>query len=148
VGAEFDFTLPDLGPATDVTLHQNGQVVAMARIDDAQAQRITAATSTRVARDTAAPGSRIALAHLVDGIIAASPDYAAMTPKLADVIRAQLATLHDGIGSLGAVESIDFVRVGTQGEDVYTVKQKQGATTWRIVLAGDKVAGVWVHPSS
>jgi hypothetical protein len=147
VGAEFDFTLPDSGPATSVTLRQHGQVIAMARIGDAEAQRIESTMKARMSRETPVPGSRAALAQLVDGIIAATPDYSAMTPKLADVIRAQLTTLHDGVGGFGPVQSITFVRVGEQGQDVYLVKQKQGATIWQIVLTKDKIAGAWVAPS-
>jgi beta-lactamase regulating signal transducer with metallopeptidase domain len=147
VGARFDFTLPDTGPATSVTLHQNGQVIAMARVSEAQAHQIETATSDRIARNTPAPGSQLALTHLVDGIIAGTPDYDAMTPKLAAVIRAQLPTLHDGIAALGPVQSITFVRVGEQGQDIYRVKQKQGDTTWRIVLAHGKIAGALVRPA-
>jgi hypothetical protein len=147
VGATFDFTLPETGPATSVTLHQNGQVIAMARVSEAQAHQIETATSDRIARNTPTPGSQAALTHLVDGIIAGTPDYDAMTPKLADVIRAQLPTLHDGIAALGPVQSITFVRVGEQGQDIYHVKQKQGDTTWRIVLARGKIAGALVRPA-
>jgi bla regulator protein BlaR1 len=147
VGAEFDFTLPDSGSATSVTLRQRGEVIAMARIGEAQGQRIESAAAARVSRDIPAPGSREALAHAVDGIIAGAPDYTAMTPKMADVTRAQLATLHDGVGALGPVQSITFVRVGGQGQDIYLVRQKQGATTWQIALAGGKIAGLWVSPA-
>ena len=67
-----------------------------------------------------------------------------MAPKLADVIRAQLATLHNTLSGFGRVQSITFVRVGEQGQDIYLVKQEQGATTWQIALARDKLTGVWV----
>jgi hypothetical protein len=147
VGAAFDFTLPDSGPATSVTLHQHGQVIAMERISQAEAQRVESATSDRTARQSPVPGSKMALTHLVDGIIEGTPDYGPITGKLADVIRAQLDTLHDYLGGLGPVQSITFVRVGEQGQDIYLVKQKQGATIWRIVLARDKIAGVWVAPA-
>jgi hypothetical protein len=147
VGARFDFTLPDSGPATNITLHQGGQVVAMPRIGESEAQRIESTTSSLVARQTPSPGTRMALAHLVDGIIAGTPDYATMTPKLADVLRAQISALHEGVGNLGPVQSITFVRVGEQGQDVYLVKQKQGATIWSIVLKEDKIAGALVRPA-
>jgi hypothetical protein len=147
VGAELDFTLPDLGPATSVTLHQRGQVIAMARIGEAQARLIESATAIRMSRDTPAPGSREALAHVVDGIIAGTPDYTTMTPKMADVTRAQLVTLHGVVGALGLVQSITFVRVGGRGQDIYLLQQKQGATTWQIALAGGKIAGLWVSPA-
>jgi hypothetical protein len=147
VGAEFQFAAADAGAATGVTLHQNGQIIAMARIDEARAQRIESGTQARVTRQTPVPGSKEALAHVVDGIIANSPDYSSMTPALADVVRAQLAAMHDSVGSLGPVQSITFVRVGEQGQDIYLVKQRNGAFTWRIVLAGDKVAGLMVRPA-
>jgi beta-lactamase regulating signal transducer with metallopeptidase domain len=147
VGAKFDFTLPESGPATAVTLHQHGAVIAMPRIDAAQAQRIESATATSIKRATPAPGSREALIHLVDGIVAGKPDYVPMTPQLAAVVRDQLATLHDGVGALGPIQSITFIRVGEQGQDVYLVKQKQGSTTWRIMMAGDKIIGVRVLPA-
>jgi beta-lactamase regulating signal transducer with metallopeptidase domain len=144
VGAEFDFVLPESGPAKSVTLHQHGQVIVMARIGEDEAQQIATATKVRASRDTPAPGSREALAHLIDGIISGTPDYSAMTPKFADVTREQLARLHDGVGGLGAVQSITFVRVGGQGQDIYLVKQKDGATMWQIAMAGGKIAGALV----
>jgi hypothetical protein len=113
----------------------------MARIGEAQAQRIESATAIRMSRDTPAPGSREALAHVVDGIIAGTPDYTTTAPKMADVTRAQLVTLHGGVGALGPVQSITFVRVGGQGQDIYLVKQKQGATTWQIALAARQDRG-------
>ncbi len=119
----------------------------MARVDEAQAKRIESGTQARVTRQTPVPGSKEALAHVVDGIIANSPDYSMMTPGMADVVRTQLSALHDGVGPLGPVQSITFIRVGEQGQDIYLVKQRSGATTWRIVLAGNKVAGLLVGPA-
>ena len=73
-GAEFDFTLPESGLASSVALHQNGQVIVMARIGKTEAGRIEAATKARMSRDAPVPGSHDALAHLIDGIVAGSPD--------------------------------------------------------------------------
>jgi hypothetical protein len=147
VDASFQFGGPEGAPATGVTLHQHGQIIAMARVDEAQAKRIESGTQARVTRQTPVPGSKEALAHVVDGIIANSPDYTMMTPGMADVVRTQLSALHDGVGPLGPVQSITFIRVGEQGQDIYLVKQRSGATTWRIVLAGNKVAGLLVGPA-
>ncbi len=44
--------------------------------------------------------------------------------EMADVTRGQLLTLHGGVGGLGPVQPISFVRVGSQGQDIYLVKQK------------------------
>jgi hypothetical protein len=47
--------------------------------------------------------------------------------------RDQLGDLHAGLAPFGAVQSIRFLGVGNQSEDVYVVKQERGEVHhWRI----------------
>ena len=66
---------------------------------------------------------------------AGTPNYEDMERHLADTVRVQMPQLKQGMDFLGAVKSIDFVRVGDGGWDVYRVKYANGTLLWRIGLA-------------
>ncbi|WP_204334224.1 hypothetical protein, partial [Klebsiella pneumoniae] len=51
------------------------------------------------------------------------------------------------LADLGNIQSIRFLGVGEQGEDVYSVRHTNGAAHWRIAL-DDKgiISTAWVTP--
>jgi beta-lactamase regulating signal transducer with metallopeptidase domain len=134
VNAQITFVTDANGQATSVILHQGGGNVPMPRIDATAAQQIAASTQEKVKSQSATPGSEAALRRLVDGLISGQPNYDEMSPGLAEATRAQLPRLQPGLAQLGAVKSINFLGVGAQGEDVYTVWQENGSSHWRIAL--------------
>jgi bla regulator protein BlaR1 len=147
VEASIDFVANGQGPATALVLHQNGRDVTAPRIDAATAQQANATLAERVKSQTAAPGSEAALRKLIDGIQKGMPDYAAMSPELAQATRQQLSGLQSGINALGAIQSIEFRGVGAQGADQYRVRHEKGALMWFIALAPDgKIAAALVRP--
>jgi hypothetical protein len=68
-----------------------------------------------------------------------------MSPALAEATRHQLPNLQHGHEELGTIQSVEFLGVGRQGEDVYTVKHENGASHWRIVLdSNGTISTAWV----
>jgi bla regulator protein blaR1 len=134
VDAQISFTTEPDGQTTSLILHQHGQNISMKRVDAATAQRIGSTISEKQKSQQASPGSEAALRRLIDGLIADKPNYDEMSPMLAAATREQLPRLQPGLARLGAVQSVQFLGVGAQGEDVYTVKHEHGATHWRIAL--------------
>jgi hypothetical protein len=119
----------------------------MPRIDAATAQQIVSRTEEKVKSQSASPGTETALRRLIDGIIGGKPNYDEMSVTLAEATRQQLPNLGPSLAELRAIESVRFLGVGTQGEDVYTVRHENGASHWRITLDSKGViVNAWVTP--
>ena len=147
VNAQISFVTDATGHATSLVLHQRGKDYSMKRIDAATAQSIENRTAERVKDQTANPGSEPALRRLIDGIITGNPNYAEMSGTLADATRQQLPNLQATHQDLGAIESIQFLGVSRQGEDVYTVRHDNGASHWKIALdSRGIISSAWVTP--
>jgi hypothetical protein len=134
VDAQISFIRGTNGQARSLILHQGGGNIAMERIDAATAQEIVRKTVEKVKVQSASPGTEAALRRLVDGLISGKPNYDEMSSGLAEATRHQLTNLQLALAELGAVQSIRFLGVGAQGEDVYTVWHDNGASHWRIAL--------------
>lgn len=147
VDAQVSFVVAPDRRATSLILHQNGNDLPMARIDAATAQQIADQTAERVKNQSASPGTEAALRRLIDGVTSGRPDYDEMSPALAAATREQMAQLQPGMADLGPVQSIRFLGVGAQGEDVYSVRHENGASHWRIALdANGIISTAWVSP--
>lgn len=146
VDAQVSFVVGPDGRATSLVLHQNGSDIPMVRIDAATATKIADQTAERVKNQAPSPGTEAALHRLIDGIASGNPDYNEMSPALAAATRKQMQWLQP-LADLGNIQSIRFLGVGEQGEDVYSVRQANGATHWRIAL-DDKgiISTAWVTP--
>lgn len=134
VDAQISFIADTGGQAESLVLHQNGRNVPMKRIDATMAQQIENRIAEKLKHQSASPGTHAALRRLVDGIINGKPNYDEMSSGLAQATRDQWPDLQSGVAQLGPVQSIQFLGVGRQGEDVYIVKQEHGAAHWRIAL--------------
>jgi hypothetical protein len=117
----------------------NGANMAAPRIDAAIAQKISAATAAKIQTQTATPGSEAALRRLIEGISTGRPNFAEMSPALADATRQQLPQLAAAMAHLGTVQSVEFRGVGNQGWDMYDVRQEHGSSQWRIALGADGI---------
>jgi Domain of unknown function (DUF3471)/Glyoxalase superfamily protein len=147
VDAQISFVSDARGQVTSLVLHQNGGDHPMARIDTAAAQAINSRIAERMKSQSASPGTEAALRRLIDGLTSGRPDYDDMSPALAEATRQQLPNLRSGHQELGAVQSIAFLGVGPQGEDVYTARHENGASHWRIALdSNGKISTAWVSP--
>jgi hypothetical protein len=75
------------------------------------------------------------------------PNYDEMSEVLAEATRQQLPNLQRGLSELRAVESVMFLGVAAQGEDVYSVRHENGASHWRIALdSNGTISTAWVTP--
>jgi hypothetical protein len=147
VDAQISFVTDTKGPATSLVLHQRGVDHTMQRIDAATAQAIESRMQEKVKNQSASPGTEAALRRLIAGLTSGTPNYQEMSPTLAEATRQQLSNLHRGHADLGAVKSVQFLGVGRQGEDVYTVRHENGASHWRIALdAKGVISSAWVSP--
>lgn len=134
VNAQFTFVADASGPATALILHQGGGNMTMPRIDATAAQAVEARTVDRMKSQTANPHSEAAIGRLIAGTMSGKPNYAEMSPALAEATRKQLPKLQANMQELGAVKSIKFLGVGAQGTDSYTVWHENGASHWRISM--------------
>jgi len=139
VNAQISFERDAQGRTTGLVLHQNGANMAAPRIDAAIAQKISAATAAKIQSQTATPGSEAALRRLIEGISTGRPNFAEMSPALADATRQQLPQLAAAMAHLGTVQSVEFRGVGNQGWDMYDVRQEHGSSQWRIALGADGI---------
>lgn len=139
VKAQISFKRDAQGNTTGLVLHQNGVNMAAPRIDTASAQQISSATAAKIHSQAATPGSEAALRRLIEGISTGKPNFAEMSPALADATRQQLPHLSVLIAHLGPVQSVEFRGVGNQGWDLYDVRQEHGSSQWRISLGADGI---------
>lgn len=150
VDAQLTFDVDAQGTATQVTLHQNGRDMVAKRMNQADIQRAaeeSAAIAKRFKDQTQSPGTEAALRRNIDELERGEPDYAQMSPQLADVTRQQLPQLKAILAQLGALQSITFAGVGPGGADIYHVKFEHGATEWRIMLGADgKASSIGFRP--
>jgi hypothetical protein len=144
VDADLDFVKDADGKVTSLTLHQNGNDVAMARLSDAEAKRVAdenaardALAAKRFAEQKPAEGSEAAIRKDIADLAAGTPDYDTMSPGLAAATRQQLEKIKTLFASLGAVKSVTFKSVERNGADVYVVEFEHGSTEWRIIMAPD-----------
>ena len=145
VEARISFDTDPQGRTTGLVLHQNGQNMSAPRIDAAVAQQIAADTTAKVESQTATPGSEAALRRLIEGIRTDKPNFAEMSPELAEVTRKQLPRLEAAMKQFGAVQSVEFRGVGNQGWDAYDVRHEHGLSHWQIALgAGGIIVGALV----
>jgi DNA-binding transcriptional regulator LsrR (DeoR family) len=92
-------------------------------------------------RTTPAPRSEAALRQLIEGIRRGEPDYARMSERAANAMHYQLRLHREIWTTLGAVQAISFVGVGSAGEDIYQVRCENGSAEVRIDLLKDGRVG-------
>jgi hypothetical protein len=134
VKAQISFETDAQGRTTGLVLHQHGADMPAPRIDTAAAEEIKTTLAAKVQSQTATPGSEAAVRHLIEGIASGKPNYAEMSPALANAAREQFPQMAAILAQLGAVQSIEFRGVGNQGWDVYEVRHEHGTSQWRIAL--------------
>ncbi|MBR1132328.1 glyoxalase superfamily protein [Bradyrhizobium iriomotense] len=138
IDAELRFTLGPDGTPTAVVLRQHGNDHIMPRIDATVAQDLQRAIQTRMSTRSANPGTAAALRRLIESVASGQPNYGEMSADLAEATRKQLPRLQPGLADLGPITSIEFLGVGAQGQDVYSVWHQGGAAShWHIALGND-----------
>ena len=125
------------GQTTGLRMRTKGGDISGARIDPKAADQMKARLAERIKHPKPLTGSETAVRRLVEGLIAGKPNYEELHPALAHLAREQLPRLHTAAAYLGAIESIDFQGVGSQGWDVYDVRHERGTSCVRIMLGSD-----------
>lgn len=115
----------------------------------AEAEAIQKLFQERVAAgQSATPGGEAALRKLIEGLASGMPDYAAMTPEFANITKQQLRFLQPMAAAAGAIQSVDFAGIDTEGRNIYQVTQAKGATNARIALdAEGKIEFALLRPA-
>jgi bla regulator protein BlaR1 len=131
---QVSFTADENGRATMAVLHQNGASTPMRRIDEATAEALRATMAAKVRNQTPSPDSEGMLRRVIQGIVAGKPNLQEMNPQLAAAIHKDLPKLQVKLADLGAVQSIQLLRVSKQGMDVYEVKHERGSSQWSLAL--------------
>ena len=104
----------------------------------AEAQAVQKLFQERVgAGQTALAASEAALRKLIEGLASGTPDYATMTPEFANQMKQQIRFLQPMAAASGAIHSIEFAGIDTEGRNIYQVTQEKGATNARIALDAD-----------
>jgi beta-lactamase regulating signal transducer with metallopeptidase domain len=140
VDAQIEFANDGTGSAT---LHQHGKDFALSHASAGESQQAQAVIDSRIAAQTATPGTEAALKRYLDGVAKSKIDYDQMEPLLAEATRKQESQIAALTEQMGAVQSIKFVGVGNMGWDIYEVKYVNGTLQYRIYLASNgKIAGL------
>jgi hypothetical protein len=134
---QLTFAPGDSSPVTEVVLHVNGKELAGQRVDDAEAARGEQELADRVRNQRKTVGSEAALRRYIDELRAGQPDYARMSPTLANVTRDQLSQLRSEMDQLGPVVSVSFEGVGLGGADIYQVKFGRRSAWAHIIVAAN-----------
>jgi bla regulator protein BlaR1 len=145
VDASMSFARDGAGRVAGATLHQNGVDTPAPRISTERAEAIRESIEARIQSHQPATGSEASLRHLIDGLSSGVPDYSAMSPQLAGGTRAMLRDFQKSLSRLGAVQSIHFQGVSSEGLDQYLVQHGHGTSSWEIVLDdhGTIVTALW-----
>ena len=139
VKGTINFDVDQQGHVRGAVLHQFGNTLEMQPIDPASAQKIEAFVTDKIKSQTATPGSEAALRSLMGGLVSGNPNYAQLSPALADATRAQLPRLRESLNRLGELQSLQFIGVGSKGWDVYQARYEHGFTIWRLALLSNGI---------
>lgn len=147
VAAQVSFHRSD-GAVSALTLHQSGLEMLANRADAKSFEQAEEELKTRAARVEPQKGSKEALRKIIAQHRAGAPDYDAMNPLLAEVVRDQLPTMMDQLDRLGETKSIEFRRVDEHGFDLFEVQFENGVMEFGLSLGTDKQAdGLYMRPA-
>jgi CubicO group peptidase (beta-lactamase class C family) len=130
------FTADPQGKIIGLVVRRGGGELSAKRVDAATAQAIEEFPQRRQAENAPLSGSEATLRRVLDEL-RASPDFDRMTPTLAQTVRDALPTIQAELDSLGRALSVEFIGVGSRGEDVYSVHFSNGDAEWRIRLTDE-----------
>jgi hypothetical protein len=130
------------GAAKRLVIWWRGSALRLERTDAETAKVIKQTIADRIKDRVPAPGSQEALRQMLDTGRAGNPNYDQMSPEFAQVARGQLPAWQIVSQYFGAIASIEFLRVGNQGWDIYKVQHENDVQQYGIVMVDDgKVHG-------
>ena len=143
------FATDATGRVIGAVFEQNGESTIAPRIDAKRVQAIDAAISEHIRAQVPASGSEEALRQLLAGIESGNPNHAAeLSPQLTGGTRAMLADLQATMKPWGALRSVEFRGVDSDGWDKYLVRFERGSASWRIAVDPyGVIVGAQTHPN-
>jgi DNA-binding transcriptional MerR regulator len=149
---QYTFLRDPEGTVSGVRARVQGVESTSPRIDAATAEQLMAKLSERIKSQKPLPGSEAALHCLVAGIQAGSPPYEGMSAQLGQYVRQQLPGAQLVASFLGAIRSLEFRGVGSEGWDQYDLRGEHGTSRWQILMSADGKIGSarydWDRPNS
>lgn len=115
-----------------VVVFSNQDGLPVGRIDDG-----LAAIYLGVSPRTAAAGGEALLKRSIEALRAGTPNYAEMSPALAEATRAQLPGIEKVLSGMGDLKSVTLKWAAPDGEDDYEVAFQNGTLDWTIVVDKD-----------
>ena len=135
VAAQISFHRGQDGRVDSLVLHQDGYEQLAPRIDVAEAERLAADLENRTKNRRPVDNSEALLRSVIAAHQSGEVDYDRMVPALADAGREQMSIIRADLERAGALRSISFKGVSSDGWDVYDVAFEDAAMAWRFVLA-------------
>ncbi|MGZ2485322.1 DNA-binding transcriptional MerR regulator [Rhizobium pisi] len=137
VAAQLSFRRGPDGRVNGLVLHQNGYEQEAPRIDAAEAAKLVADLENRTKNRRPVDNSEALLRSVIAEHQNGEVDYDRMVPALADAGREQMPMIRADLERAGALRSISFRGVSSDGWDVYDVAFENAAMEWRFALAAD-----------
>ncbi|HUQ08756.1 MAG TPA: serine hydrolase [Steroidobacteraceae bacterium] len=131
------FTADASGAVTMVKHSINGFERTGTRVDAVRAKQVLASAerqARRIKEQKPDPRGDAALRQLVASVASGKPDYAMMSPQLADLTRQQLKGLKEIFTNLGEIKTLTFKRVTESGADEYLAEFAKGKLRFDIGL--------------
>lgn len=120
--AQFVFS----GDGATLTATNGDHVLNGRRISDADAKTLEDAVAARVKAGVPSPGTEGSVRRYIDSLERGAPNYDEMEPRVADDTRHQWPNQQVLIQKLGALQSLTFTSVTTNGMDVYDAAFEHG----------------------
>jgi DNA-binding transcriptional MerR regulator len=144
--AKFDLVLCferiEEGAAKRLVIWQHGTALRLERIDGETAKFIKQAISDRIRDSVPMPGSEQALRQILETGRAGILNHNQMGSEFAQIMRTQVEYWRIIGQYFGPIVSIQFLRVSSQGWDIYKVQHENDVHQYRIALGDDgKVYG-------
>lgn len=142
IRAQYSFDSDASGHVTRLVLHQIGMERHAPRISAQAAKAIEDALMARIRANTPSPGTEAALRRQIEAVEKGAFDTAAMTPEMAALVRSQAPSATQTFAQLGALKSLTFKNVASDGFDIYDAVFERGRLNCRLSpLVDGKIKG-------
>ena len=93
----------------------------------------------------APPPVDASIKRFVDGLIAEKPNYADLSPAMAEAVRKNLPTYWASINRMGRASAAKLIETNKDGDQLYVVDQRGGGTHWNLIVNPDgKIASAFI----
>jgi DNA-binding CsgD family transcriptional regulator len=114
----------------------NGRVIMSAALD-ADGKMMGGILEPVGTKGAPTAGTETALRRLVAGLASGSPDYDQLSPRFADIVRADLPRTQQLFSSMGELRSVTYRERGAIGDDVYDLVFEKGSVRMSTALDGN-----------